>query len=236
MSETEPIHVLLADDHPALRRGVALFLAQAGGIAVVAEASDGEQALQRIGDLLPDVAVLDIHMPGLTGLEVTRRVRAWGWRVGVLILSGYDDDATLAAVLDSGANGYVLKTAATEEILQAVRDVHQGKTVLDAALQARAGGMVSAPPAETGKAEAGEGLQALTGRELEILRLAAVGQTNKVIAVACHISDRTVQVHLAHIFSKLRVASRTEAVMQAIALGLVQPPVSRRGSPLTFDI
>lgn len=234
MSEMAQIRVLLADDHPALRRGVGLFLAQAGGISVVAEASDGEQALQRIGDLLPDVAILDIHMPGLTGLEVTRRVRAWGWPVGVLILSGYDDDATLAEVLDSGANGYVLKTAATEDILQAVRDVHQGKTVLDAALQARVGNPAQA--AAAGAAGSSDSKQPLTGRELEILKLAAGGQTNKVIAVACHISDRTVQVHLAHIFSKLGAGSRTEAVMKAIALGLVTPPVSRRGSPLSFDI
>src|SRR4030066_1888938 len=125
------IRVLLADDHHIVRAGVRQLLEGAGDLQVIAEAGDGEEAQAFIQKHKPDVAVLDIQMPKASGIEVTRWVRAHLPEVGVLILTAYDDDPYVMAVLQAGANGYVLKTAAPEELIQAVRDVHEGKSVLD---------------------------------------------------------------------------------------------------------
>ena len=128
----EEIRVLLADDHAVVRAGIRLFLEHAGDIQVVAEADDGEKAIAMIQEHLPDVAILDIQMPKASGIEVTRWVRANLKGVGVLILSAYDDDPYIMAVLQAGANGYVLKTAPPAEIIRAVRDVHAGKPAVNA--------------------------------------------------------------------------------------------------------
>jgi len=214
MSSTSPIRVLLADDHAVVRAGIRQFLETAEDIQVVAEADDGEAALRLIQQNLPDVAVLDIQMPGLNGIEVTRRVRANWPGVGVLVLTAYDDDPYVMAVLQSGANGYVLKTASPQEIIQAVRDVHEGKSALDPVIARKlinqVAGRAAQPPVDKP-----------TEREMEVLHLAARGFTNKAIAVQLDISDRTVQGHLAHIFDKLHAASRTEAVMRAVSLGWI---------------
>lgn len=214
---TQPaaIRVLLADDHAVVRAGIRQFLEYAGGIEVIAEASDGREAARMIEQQRPDVAVLDIQMPAMTGIEVTRWMRDRNLTAGVLILSAYDDEPYVQAALRAGANGYVLKTADPLEIAQAVRDVYAGKSVLDAALAIRL--IRKQPGPEDGPVEP------LTERELDILRLAARGLTNKAIAAALDISDRTVQNHLSHIFGKLNAASRTEAVMDAVRLGLVEP-------------
>jgi DNA-binding NarL/FixJ family response regulator len=214
MAEPEDrVRVLLADDHAIVRQGIARFLADAGSLVVVAEASDGQQALDRIRLGGVDVAVLDIQMPRLSGIEVARAVRAERIPVGILILTAFDDEPYVRAVLEAGANGYVLKTADAEEIIEAVLDVHAGRSVLDPAiarqLMARLSGREPAP------------VEALTDRELEVLRLAAHGFTNKAIGVQLSISDRTVQGHLAKVFAKLHAASRTEAVMRAVSLGLI---------------
>lgn len=209
---SQRIRVLLADDHAVVRAGICQLLEHAGDIQVVAEAPDGEIARALIARHLPDVAILDIQMPGLNGVEVTRWVRANHRSVGVLILTAYDDDPYVFAVLQAGANGYVLKTASPAEIIQAVRDVHQGKSVLDPAIlhkvMARLTDRDLLAPVE-----------ALTDREVEVLSLAGRGFTNKAIGVQLGISDRTVQGHLAKVFAKLQVSSRTEAVMRAVSLG-----------------
>lgn len=209
-----PIRVLLADDHTIVRAGFRQFLEVAGNITVVAEASDGKEACRLIEEQRPDVAVLDIQMPHMSGIEVVRWVRAQRLPVGLLVLTAYDEDPYVQAVLQAGANGYVLKTAAPAEIIQAVQDVQQGKTVLDAIIAQRLVSRLVKPPALT---------EALTERELEILALAGRGLTNKAIGAQLHISDRTVQNHLAHIFAKLQAASRTEAVMRAVSAGLLPP-------------
>lgn len=210
------IRVLLADDHAVVRAGIRQFLEYAGGIDVIAEAGDGREAVQMIQQQLPDVAVLDIQMPFMTGIEVTRWMREHNLTAGVLILSAYDDEPYVQAALRAGANGYVLKTAEPLEIAQAVRDVYAGKSVLDAALAMRL--IRKQTPAN------GQPVEPLTERELDILRLAARGLTNKAIGASLDISDRTVQNHLSHIFGKLNAASRTEAVMDAVRLGLIEPP------------
>src|SRR5512136_1083789 len=128
---SEPIRVVLADDHAVVRKGIREFLETAGDLVVVAEAADGEAALEAIRRERPDVAVLDIQMPRRTGIEVTRVVRAERLPVGVLVLTAYDDDPYVQAVLEAGANGYVLKNASSEEIVQAIRTVHEGQMALD---------------------------------------------------------------------------------------------------------
>lgn len=227
MNTNAPIRVLLADDHAVVRAGIRQFLEFSGGIQVIAETGDGEEACRLAAEQAPDVAVLDIQMPGKTGIQVTRWMREQGLTCGILILTAYDDEPYVQAVLRAGANGYVLKTADPQEIIQAVQDVYAGKAVLDAALAVRLlrGGLVhpAGRPAPGG-AGAQEPVEPLTSREIEILNLTARGLTNKAIGVNLAISDRTVQNHLAHIFAKLNAASRTEAVMRAVSLGLVEPP------------
>ncbi|HEY5158649.1 MAG TPA: response regulator transcription factor [Anaerolineales bacterium] len=208
------IRVLLADDHSIVRAGIRRFLEQPGDIEVVAEAADGETAKELIAQHKPDVAVLDIQMPGASGIEVTRWVRAKLQGVGILILTAYDDTPYVMGVLQAGANGYVLKTASPAELIQAVYDVHAGKSALDATIARK----VMTQMFDQHRSSA---VQPLTGREMEVLQLAAKGFTNKAIAVQLDISDRTVQGHLAHIFNKLQADSRTEAVMRAVSLGWI---------------
>jgi DNA-binding NarL/FixJ family response regulator len=207
-----PIRVLLADDHQVVRAGIKQFLEMHDDIDVVVEADDGEQAIERIQSEQPDVAVLDIQMPKKTGIEVTRWVRANQPSTGVLILTAYDDDPYVMAVLKAGANGYVLKTADGEEIVQAVRAVHDGKSALDPEIARKVMNRIKAGPIV-------DHLEELTDRELEVLGLVGQGFTNKAIGVQLGISDRTVQGHLAKIFGKLQASSRTEAVMRAVASG-----------------
>jgi NarL family two-component system response regulator LiaR len=208
------IRVLLADDHHIVRAGIRQLVESAQDIQVVAEAGDGEEAQELIQKHKPDVAVLDIQMPKASGIEVTRWVRAHLPEVGVLILTAYDDDPYIMAVLQAGANGYVLKTAKTDELIQAVRDVHEGKSALDPAVTQK---LMSSLFKRPEKAP----VEPLTERELDVLRLAAKGYTNKSIGVQLSISDRTVQGHLAHIFAKLQATSRTEAVMRGVSLGWI---------------
>jgi len=207
------IRILLADDHHLVRAGVRQLLESANDLQVIAEAGDGEEAQLLIEQHKPDVAVLDIQMPKASGIEVTRWVRSHLPKVGVLILTAYDDDPYVMAVLQAGANGYVLKTGQAEELIQAVRDVHEGKSALDPSITRKLMSNVFKTPDRA--------VESLTDRELDVLRLAAKGFTNKAIGVQLSISDRTVQGHLAHIFAKLQANSRTEAVMRAVSLGWI---------------
>ena len=203
-----------------VRKGIREFLTEPGDIEVIAEASNGEEAIALLEQKQPDVAVLDIQMPKRTGIEVCRHVRAQHWPIGILILTAYDDDPYVLAVLQAGGNGYVLKTADADDIIQAVRDVHEGKSALDPViarkLMAQLAGRAENKPIET-----------LTPRETDVLKLAARGYTNKAIGAQLHLSDRTVQGHLANIYGKLHVATRTEAVMRAVSLGWLSPEEAR---------
>jgi DNA-binding NarL/FixJ family response regulator len=210
-----PIRVLLADDHAVVRAGIRQFLEKADDIQVVAEADDGEIACTLTERHQPDVVVLDIQMPKATGIEVTRWIRANRSDIGVLVLTAFDDDPYVLAVLQAGANGYVLKTASPTEIVQAVRDVHEGKSALDVNI----GQKLVSHIARSRKAPA---FEPLTERESEVLALAGRGYTNKAIGVQLGISDRTVQGHLAKTYGKLDARSRTEAVMRGVSLGLIQ--------------
>lgn len=214
---SQPIRVILADDHAVVRKGIREFLEAAEDIVVVAEAGDGAQAVALVAEHRPDVAVLDIQMPGLTGIEATRRIRAGHPGVKVLVLTAYDDDPYVFALLQAGAHGYLLKTADSAQLVEGVRAVHRGQPALDAGITRKmiekmAGGR---PP---GVADATE---ALSERELEVLRLVSRGLTNKAIAQALSISDRTVQGHLANVYAKMGVGSRTEAVTEALRQGWI---------------
>ena len=216
--KTDPIRVLLADDHAIVRAGIRQFLEHAGDIQVVAEADDGEIAKELIQQKQPDVAVLDIQMPKSSGIEVTRWVRSNFPRVGVLVLTAFNDDPYVMAVLQAGANGYVLKTASPVDLIKAVRDVNDGKSVLDPSVTQKLLSQLSRPKDISS-------VETPTSREMEVLELVAKGFTNKAIGVQLGISDRTVQGHLAHIFGKLQAGSRTEAVMRAVSLGWISQTV-----------
>ena len=214
------ISVILADDHTIVRAGIRQILEYSGDIGVGGEAENGLAAQQLIQELKPDVAVLDIQMPKASGIEVTRWVRAEQLRTRILILTAYNDDPYALEVLKAGANGFVLKTADPEDLIRAVRDIHAGKSTLGASLVTRIFTKIQ-------NADQTSPIESLSGRELEILQLVAKGLTNKAIATELKISDRTVQGHLARIFNKLQAASRTEAVMRAVAMGWIASDVGQ---------
>lgn len=204
----QPIRVLLADDHVMVREGTRRILEREPDLKVVAEASDGRETVALVEQLHPDVALVDISMPIMNGIEATRGIKRVAPRTAVLVLTAYDDDEYVFAVLEAGAAGYLLKNARSSELIDAVRRVYQGESVLHPAiakkvlLRVRATASPSEPQPES-----------LTDREIDVLRLAARGLSNRQIAIELALSPRTVQAHMANIFGKLQVASRTEAVM-----------------------
>ncbi|MCK4316447.1 MAG: response regulator transcription factor [Anaerolineae bacterium] len=214
---TKMIHVVLADDHAVVRKGIRQFLEEADDITVVAEASDGAEALRLVEAHQPDVAVLDIRMPEVTGVEATRRIKERFPQVRVLVLTAYDDDPYVFALLQAGADGYVLKTASGDELVRAVRTVHQGGTALSPEIAAKVVRQATSHRPEG----AADQVETLTTRELDVLRLAARGLTNRAIGHGLGISHRTVQGHLASIYGKLGVNSRTEAVTEALRRGWI---------------
>jgi len=216
----ERIKVILADDHAVVRSGIRQFLESTGEIEVLDEADNGEKAKTLIQKLDPDVVVLDIQMPKISGIEVTRWLRKIDSKIGVLILTAYDEDPYINAVLQAGANGFVLKTASPEEIVRAVKDVFEGRSVLDPTIAHRV-------LKKLVKGQDDYLYEPLTDREHEVLNLVAKGFTNKAIGVQLRISDRTVQGHIAHIFTKLQASSRTEAVMKAVSLGWLPSDISK---------
>ena len=207
------IRVLLADDHAVVRKGVREFLEDEPDIEVVGEAGDGQQAVELAVALQPDVVVMDVAMPELSGVEATKRIRSLAPAVRILALTAYDDEPYVFGLLDAGVTGYMLKTAESREIVRAVRSTAAGGAALDPAVASRIVARAM-QPATT--------VEALTEREIEILRLAARGLTNKQIGAELHISDRTVQNHLANTYAKLEVASRTEAVTVALQRGVIR--------------
>lgn len=214
---SDRIRILLADDHVLVRQGIRQFLEDEADIDVIAEADDGAMALDLIEQHQPDVAVLDIHMPNMTGVEATRRIKARFPQVRVLILTAYDDDPYVFALLQAGADGYVLKTASADELVRAVRTVHGGQSALSPEVASK----VVQQMTRGAPAGAGDQVESLTERELDVLRLAAQGKTNRAIGSALDISHRTVQGHLASVYGKLGVNSRTEAVTEALRRGWI---------------
>ncbi|UCH86157.1 MAG: response regulator transcription factor [Dehalococcoidia bacterium] len=212
----EAITVVLADDHPVLREGMRNLLEQQRDITVVGEAGNGHEAVAAVRALQPDIVLMDVVMPRLNGIEATKQIKKTNPTTAVLILSAYDDDRYVLGLLDAGAAGYLLKNATGQEVIQAIRSVHAGEAVLHPAVAARLlarAGRISPRHAPVDSEEP------LTGRELEVLQLAAKGHSNKEIAKELVLSVPTVKAHLVNIFNKLGVGSRTEAVLYGLRMG-----------------
>jgi len=210
-SDEKQIRIVLADDHAVVRKGIREFLEEDAAIRVVGEASDCEQAVALVAREKPDVAVFDIQMPRMNGMDAARRVKQDFPNTRVLMLTAYDEDPYIFAALQAGASGYLLKTAGSDELIRAVHAIAAGENALSPAIAKKL-----VQRAAGGKPTQDETLEPLTERELDVLRLAAKGMGNKQIGVALSISDRTVQGHLANIYAKLRVTTRTEAVLFAV--------------------
>jgi NarL family two-component system response regulator LiaR len=211
------ITVLVADDHPLVRDGIVNLLQKESDFEVVGQAADGEEAVRLVGEKYPDVVVMDIEMPKMDGLDATRCIKAVHPETSVLVLTVHDDEEYIAALLDAGAAGYLLKTTFGKELVQAIRSVHFGKYVLDTQVGHkvfRTFSQRSIKPVPLNMYES------LSSREVEVLRLAAQGMSNKEIADIIYISPRTVKGYFSDIFSKLNVSSRTEAITTCLRVGI----------------
>jgi DNA-binding NarL/FixJ family response regulator len=208
--------VILVDDHALVREGTRRVLEESGRIEVVGEGADGEEAVAAVERHDPDVAIIDVGMPRVNGIEATRRIKATHPHVSVLALTVHDDDEYIFAVIEAGAAGYLLKDVEGRQLVEAVEAVHAGESVLHPAITHKVLARLAAGDSGPGR-QASE--EALTAREHEVLRLAARGMSNKEIARSLRLSIRTVQGHLTRVFRKLRVGSRTEAVLHGLRRG-----------------
>ena len=212
------IKILIADDHAVVREGTRHILEQEPDLEVVAEAGDGEEAVQQAGTSRPDVAIIDIAMPRLDGIEATKQIKVLYPDISVLILTAYDDDQFVFSLLEAGAAGYLLKNVRGREIVDAVRAVYAGESVLHPAIARK---VLNRFAPVTAQAQEYKPQETLTEREIEVIKLATQGLSNQDIANELSLSLRTVQAHLGHIFNKLQVGSRTEAVVHALKEGWV---------------
>ena len=213
------IRIIVADDHAVVREGTRRLLEKEPDMELVGEAAEGEEAVRLIETLQPDVAILDISMPKLSGIEVTRRTKTVNPRTAILILSAYDDDEYVFALLESGAAGYLLKDAPAQEVIDAVRSGYAGEPVLHPSIARKVIQRAVISGDKDGHHKERGGNAELSAREREVLQLAAKGMTNKEIADTLCISIRTVQRHLNILFNKLDVGSRTEAIFQSVKRG-----------------
>ena len=207
------VRVVIADDHTLLREGTSRILETQPDIVVVGQAADGASAVEATLRLQPDVALLDVRMPVLNGIDATHRIREQAPNVAVLVLSAYADDEYVSAVIRAGASGYLLKTVRAGELIEAVRRVHMGEVVLHPAVAGKLARLF------VRKTDAVPDEHPLTSREMDILRLVCQGRLNKEIAGELSLSVRTVEGHLNAILGKLAVRSRTEAAMHALSRG-----------------
>jgi NarL family two-component system response regulator LiaR len=213
------IKVMLVEDHVLVREGARELLDREKDLHVVAEAGDGEEAVYLAAARHPDVVVMDIAMPKLNGIEATRQIKAADPSTAVLVLTAYDDDQYIFAFLEAGAAGYLLKDVSMEDLIKAIRAVYAGESVLHPTIARKVVNYFSQRTARRRADEEERDLDQLTEREIEVLKLAAKGMTNREIGLELIISVRTVQVHLSNVFSKLGVGSRTEAVLRALREG-----------------
>jgi DNA-binding NarL/FixJ family response regulator len=212
----EPIHVLIADDHVLYREVVRKMLSVAPDIEIVGEAANGTEAITQALALQPDIILMDLKMPGLNGIEATRRILYASPRIGVLVITMFETDETVFAAMRAGARGYLLKDADQEEVLRAVKAVSRGEAIFSPAIAERLIHYFAALKPAT----ADQAFPELTDREREILHLIAQGHSNSEIAERLLLSMKTVQNHVSNIFSKLQVADRAQAIIRARDAGL----------------
>jgi DNA-binding NarL/FixJ family response regulator len=208
----ERLKVLLAEDHPVVREGTRQILEREASISVVGEAADGAEAIALAAELKPDLLLLDLGLPVMNGIEVTRALRRAGPRPYVLLLSAYDDEDYVLAAIEAGATGYLLKTARSADVLAAIHAVARGELVLHPLVARK---LLSREQRDAVR-------QPLSDREIEVLHLAASGMRNGEIARTLSLSTRTIEGHLTNIFNKLGVGSRTEAIVKAAGKGWIR--------------
>lgn len=217
---SEKIRLLLADDHAVLRSGLRLLLSEQPDMEVVGEAADGEEVIQKTRELQPDIVLLDITMPGVSGLEAMDRIKKENPEVKIVVLTMHDDESYMERIMTSGGSGYVLKKAADTELLQAIRSVQQGGVYLHPTMTRI---LVGAFVSKSRQQDKQTHLESkLSEREREVLKLIAQGYTNKEIADMIFLSVKTVETHKAHIMDKLELRSRAELVRYALDNGLLK--------------
>jgi len=212
----DPVSVLIADDHPVFRRGLRTLLASVPDLEVVGEAATGAEVVTSAAATQPDVIVMDLHMPGLNGIEATRRVLQTSPHISVLVLTMLDDDASVFAAMRAGARGYLLKDADQDEIIRAIRAVGSGEAIFGPAIATRVVDYFAAPRPSLPP----QAFPELTARERELLELLAQGHSNPEIAERLGLRHKTVRNHVSNIFSKLQVADRAQAIVRARQVGL----------------
>lgn len=209
------LRILLADDHPLFRHGLSVLLSTCADFVVVGEATTGEEAIELAGKLQPDVLLMDIQMPGINGIEATRRIVQIAQKTRILMVTMFEDDASVFMAMKAGARGYILKDAQKDDILRAIRAVGSGEAIFSPIIAARMIEFFSAPP----RPVAAQIFPELTEREREILGLIAQGENNAEIARRLVLGQNTVRNYVSSIFSKLQVADRTHAILRAREAG-----------------
>jgi DNA-binding NarL/FixJ family response regulator len=210
--------VLIADDHPLLREALCQVFSSQRDMEIVGEACDGEEAVDLVSQLKPDIVVMDIMMPKFDGLEASKRIKKLAPNTAVLILTAYDDDSYVLGLLEAGAAGYLLKSARGQDLVDAVRAIRAGESVLHPHIIEQ---LLKRTEAKSTGTLSTKINKVLTDREMEILKLLAKGMSNKEIAEKSFLSLRTVKTHMSNIFAKMSVASRSEALAEALRLGLL---------------
>ena len=217
MAETEPIRVLIVDDHPMVRQGLKTFLSTCGDIEVVGEASSGQEAVERCIADCPDVMLVDMMMPGMDGAAVTGAIKGVCVQTQVVVLTSFVEPEMVTRALEAGAISYLLKDAGPEKLVDAIRQAHAGRGTIDSsAVQALLPGRAAARRPQLG--------EDLTPREREVLALLANGLSNREIAARLFLSAGTVRLHVSNILRKMEAPNRTAAAMLAVQYGLVEPP------------
>ena len=211
------IRILVADDHPVVRDGLVAVLSTQPDFAVVGEAGNGAEVVQKAADLRPDLVLLDLEMPGMDGVEALQQMKMHNPEVPVIVFTAFDSDDRILAAVQAGAQGYILKGAPREQLFEAVRVVHAGGSLLQPVVASKLLRQVSQ------RVGSSAGSQAMTPRESDVLRLLGEGLQNKEIAERLGIAERTVKFHVGSILRKLDVGNRTEAVATAIRKGLIKP-------------
>ena len=212
----DPIRILVVDDHAVVREGLRAFLGLQEGFEIVGEAADGEEAIERAGELEPDVVLMDLVMPELDGVSAMRELRQRSPRSRVIVLTSFLDDDRVMPALEAGAAGYLLKNSQPAELARAIRAAQAGEAIIDSAVAARLVKTLSDGP-QTRRRDA---LEQLTNRERDVLVLIANGRSNKRIALELGISEKTVKTHVGHVLAKLGVTDRTQAALLAVQHGL----------------